>query len=498
MRALLFVLLLLFPFAGFSRSIRYDIAPAFGDGTLHLQVRASFAGDADGETRLRIPTRYGNAGHLFRCIRNLECPTPGCRLKIAPDSLFATLIHAPGQEVQLNYTVAQDYPGAGITSENAFRPALQPGWFHLLGNALFIAPEWNDPYELTLEWNGFPPGWLLHNSLTTNTPAPLFFPDLRWLESIFVGGDYRLRQGNVQGRPVWLAIRGRDWGFHDDSLFSMLLRTVTLQRHFWQDFETPDYTVVLTPLAFEAASAAGAGLSAGRVSSLGTGLYQSFAAFATPGRKQTAEDLQRLFHHEMMHAWIGGKIRNGCAGNDMQLAWFSEGFTDYFALKNMLRGGLLTADQYLDRLNGIAANLYRSPRREAPNRVIADSFFLDRDVEKLPYLRGCTFAFYLDNAMKAGSNHRRNLHGLLLEMLDYYGQNDRDMNRNFDFFLETGSEYLQNDLAAIYRTHILQGQLIPAGAFILPAYLKMEPDEAGFPVFRLDKRAAGWEKGLGE
>ena len=498
MRALLFVLLLLFPFAGFSRSIRYDIAPAFGDGTLHFQVRASFAGDADGETRLRIPTRYGNAGHLFRCIRNLECPTPGCRLKIAPDSLFATLIHAPGQEVQLNYTVAQDYPGAGIASENAFRPALQPGWFHLLGNALFIAPEWNDPYELTLEWNGFPPGWLVHNSLTTNTPAPLFFPDLRWLESVFVGGDYRLRQGNVQGRPVWLAIRGRDWGFHDDSLFSMLLRTVTLQRHFWQDFETPDYTVVLTPLAFEAASAAGAGLSAGRVSSLGTGLYQSFAAFATPGRKQTAEDLQRLFHHEMMHAWIGGKIRNGCAGNDMQLAWFSEGFTEYFALKNMLRGGLHTADQYLDRLNGIAANLYRSPRREAPNRVIADSFFLDRDVEKLPYLRGCTFAFYLDNAMKAGSNHRRNLHGLLLEMLDYYGQNDRDMNRNFDFFLETGSEYLQNDLAAIYRTHILQGQLIPAGAFILPAYLKMEPDEAGFPVFRLDKRAAGWEKGLGE
>jgi predicted metalloprotease with PDZ domain len=499
MRCLVFVLLL-FPLAGFSKPVRYEISPLLRDGPMRLQVRVWFAGDADGETELAIPTQFGNADKLFRCIQNLACTTSGCRLRIDADTLFATLEHAPGQELQLSYEVIQDFTGQSVPEANAFRPVLQPGYFHILGNTLFIAPKWNEAYDVTLEWLGFPANWLLHNSFGSESATQHFtFQNLRWLESVFVGGDYRLHEADVQGKPVWLAIRGDDWGFADDSLFSMLQRTVALQRDFWDDFAMPYYTVTLTPLAQRPPVSSGQVLVSTRLAYLGTGLTNSFAAFATPHKSLGVEDLYHLFHHELMHHWIGCKIRSGGQPNDMQMAWFSEGFTEYFALKNMLKGGFVTPEQYMDRLNGrFFDGLYHSPKREASNRAIADSFFVNHDFERLPYLRGCVFAFFLDNGIKAGSNSRRALHDLMLDLLEYYQRSDRDLLSNFDFFLETSSDYLQKDVEPLYQTHIQEGKLIPADTYMLPPYLKMEVDEEGSPFFWLDKSVAGWEHGIRE
>lgn len=499
MRSLLFVLLLL-PCSGFSKPIRYEISPLFRDGALCLQVRAWFEGDADGETELAIPYQFGGADRLFRCIQNLACTTSGCRLRMDSDTLFAIVEHTPGQELKLYYEIAQDFKGDHIPENNAFRPVLQPAYFHILGNSLFVAPKWSDSYDVTLEWRSFPPNWLLHNSFGSQSVSQHFsFPNLRWLESVFVGGDYRLHRTEVRGYPVWLAIRGNEWGFRDDSLLSMLQRTVTLQRDFWQDFEVPYYTVTLTPLAVRTAKSPGQVFVSTRISYLGTGLTNSFASFATPHKQLGVEDLYHLFHHELMHNWIGCKIRNGCSPNDMQLAWFSEGFTEYFALKNMLRGGFVTPDQYIDRLNErFFKGLYHSPKREASNGAVADSFFLDPEMERLPYLRGCVFAFFLDHAIKTGNGGQRNLHLLMLDMLEYYQRPDRDMRDNFDFFLDLCTEYLQKDAAPLYQKHILNGKLIPAEAFVLPPCLKMEVDAEGTPFFWLDKSMAGWEREMGE
>lgn len=494
MRALLFVSASLLSFSVFSRSLHYEISPLFGGETLRLQVNLRFAGNTGGETELAVPTQFGGAGHLFRCIRDLRCTTPGARLRIDADTLFATLVHRAGEELTLSYTLVQDFPGSAVEGDRAFRPLLQASYFHVLGNTLFVAPKWNETYEVSVDWRGFPPGWRLHGSVAPGeTPRHFASPDLRWLESVFAGGDYRLHRAEIRGKPLWMAVRGREWGFSDDSLFSMLVRTVTLQREFWQDFDAPFYSVVLTPLASRPVAAAGQVFVSTRISYLGTGLQHAFTAFATPHKLLEVKDLHHLFHHELMHEWIGGRIRNGCAGNDMQMAWFSEGFTEYFALKNMLKGGFLSAEQYMDRLNErIFRGLYRSPLREAPNSMVAARFFLDPEVETLPYQRGCVFAFFLDNAIKAGSAGQRNLHGLMIELLAYYDLPGRDLHGNFDFFLESCADYLKQDAEMLYRKHIVSGQLIPATAFALPPYLKMETDENGAPFFWLDKTVNGW------
>jgi predicted metalloprotease with PDZ domain len=488
---LLFVFLLLFPHAGFSKLLRYEISPLFGDGTLRLQVRAWFAGDADGTTELAIPTQFGGAEHLFRSIRSLVCTTPGVRLQINSDSTSATLEHAPGQDLKLYYEVVQDFPGAAATEKTAYRPILQPSYFHFLGNAFFIAPKWNETYDVAFEWRNFPPNWLLHNSFGSQSALQKFsFPTLRWLQSVFVGGDYRLHRAEVAGKPVCLAVRGDNWGFQDDTLFSLLQRMVATQRDFWQDFDMPCYTVALTP--FE-----GFAENPSDFAYLGTALTNSFAAFSTPHPEQDLDDLCRLFQHEMMHHWIGCHIRSGC--RNMQFAWFIEGFTEYFALKNMLDGGFATPDQYMKRLNDhIFEKLYASPKREAPNSAIADSFFRCPYLKELPYLRGCVFAFFLDNSIKSASNDRQNLHLFMLDLLEYYQQPGRDLLNNFDFFLERCSEYTETDVEALYQKYIQEGKLIPADEFALPPYLKIEQDEEGRPFFWLDKSVDGWKKGLKE
>ncbi len=498
MPRLLFVLLPIFPFYLFSRPVRYEVAPLFRGDELRLQVCMWFAGDADGETHLLLPGQFGPADKLFRCIRNLGSGSAGCRLKVAADTLSATLQHAPGQEIKLCYEVVQDFAGANPGEKDVFRPILQAGYFHVLGQVLFLAPRWPGGYEVTLTWKNFPADWVLYNSFGAQATTQHFSASgLRWLESVFVGGDYRAYRTAVQDRPVWLVVRGRDWGFRDDSLLTMLERTVASQRNFWQDFDLPEYTVVLTPLAMRPAMSSGAGVSSVSLFNAGAGLTNSFTAFATPHPGSGTADLCHLFHHEMMHDWIGGRIRSGTGPEDMQLAWFSEGFTEYLALKNMLSGGFITAAQYIDLLNGrVLDGLYRTDRREAPNRTIADSFFVDSDIARLPYLRGCAFAFFMDNAIKAGSSGRRHLHGLMLDLLEYYQRPGRSLNDNFDFFLETCSGHLERDMAPLYEKYIVQGRLIPVEAFTLPPYLKMEAGEAGVPVLHLDRSVERWESSL--
>jgi predicted metalloprotease with PDZ domain len=302
----------------------------------------------------------------------------------------------------------------------------------------------------------------------------------------------------VQGKPVWVALRGRDWNFSDDSLLSMLQRTVALQRAFWDDFEVPYYTVVLTPLAPRPVVSYGQ-VSATTTLYLGTSLTNSFTAFVTPHRHLDIEDLSHLFHHELMHHWIGCHIRNGGQPHDMQMAWFSEGFTEYFALKNQLKGGFLTEEQYMGRLNSDFFDvLHHSPKRSASNQEISGCFFTDPECRQIPYARGCVFAFFLDNAFKAGSRGQTSLHRLMLDMLEYYQRSDRDLLHNFDFFLQHCSDYLQKDALPAYEKYILKGQLISAEDFLLPPYLKMEVNENGMPFFWLDKSVDGWERGIRE
>ncbi len=486
-----------FSFA-FSQSLNYEIQPVFREKQLTLAVKLRFSGEADGETDLLLPSNLANAQKLHRSIRNLKLVSPNGHSKMDADSLFVHLEYSPGREIVVNYEIVQDFSGNEITPENAFRPILQLPYFHVFGSSLFLMPSGNQDFEVSIFWKNFPSGWNLQNSFGSQQTRQNFkVNSLSWLESVFVGGDFRILKTEVRKSPVFLAIRGSDWSFSDAEILELLRQTVEVQRTFWQDFEIPYFSVTLVP--FKISTADGGretadGHQFSQIGYVGSGLQNSFATFATPGKSFKIKELHPLFHHEMMHDWVGVKIRNGGKINDMGLGWFSEGFTEYFAWKNMLAAGLISVDEFLAAANrDFFQKHYTSPLAEAPNFEIEKNFFNRSDVSDLPYKRGYIFAFYLDNVIKIRSAGQHNLHDFMKELLDHFYENDLTLVDDFDFFTSNLGKFLGDpQFLEFYKKHILEGKLIAPDEFVLPVFLKMEV-ENGVPVLKKSGAATDLE-----
>ena len=498
MRCLLFIGLCLISFSGHSSAIRYEITPLFPENDVpYLQVRVFLSGETDGATEFTIPDRFGPADQLSQCIRNLRCTSASCTLVVNKSMSRFAVHHPANAAVEIQYEVIQDVAGETLTTETAFRPLIRPDFFYILGSALFVTPMFGEgSCAVTLDWRGLPPDWQIHNSFGTGQHVQHFqFSKSRLIESVFMGGHFRVLETRVRNSPVYLAIRGDDWPFSDTQLLEMLQKTVTTQRAFWQDWEIPYFTVTLMPLDLRPVMSAGSQYRSTEY--LGTGLRNSFAAFVTPSPDLDVTNLRHLFNHEMMHNWIGNRIRSGGGPNDMRFGWFSEGFTEYFTYKNMLNGGFITPDEYVETMNReFFKRLYSSSLGEEPNSLVSAGFFDSREKSDIVYKRGFVFAFYLDNAIKQSSGGEQGLHQFMLDLLDYYAIRTRDLLSNFDFFEVKLSEYLREESAPLLRQYIQEGKRISPGTYALPDFLKMETDQNGAPFIYLDKTTPGWEEGL--
>jgi predicted metalloprotease with PDZ domain len=458
-----------------------------------LQIKLQFTGDADGETEIALPNNFGSTQKLHRCFQQIYCSDSGTSLYFDLDTLFLRIYHSPNKKLTLTYKVIQDFKNKKLNPMLASRPIVQSDYFHILGNSLFLLPTGTDNHDITIDWKSFPIDWKLHNSLGKQQSTQHFHGNASKLfESVFVGGDFRILEAKVMNRPIYLAIRGNNWSFQDVELLEMLQKTVTTQRTFWDDFDIPFYSVTLIPIEQNLNNE---DYSDQDIYYLGMGLTNSFATFASPTKSMKVSSLYHLFNHEMMHDWIGTKIRNGGQNNDMQYAWFSEGFTEYFAYKNMYAAGFINADEYTKILNeDFFKAYYQSPKIAAANSQIQKEFFNNQDIYTLPYKRGCLLAFYLDNAIKHDTRNQHNLHDFLLEMLDNYYENDQTLTENFDFFVKNLEKYMKNrNIAKFIQTHIFEGQAYDPNTFVLPGFWTIVVGNDGIPTLSLNKSAKNWD-----
>jgi predicted metalloprotease with PDZ domain len=114
----------------------------------------------------------------------------------------------------------------------------------------------------------------------------------------------------------------------------------------------------------------------------------------------------------MLHHWIGqGLVRPAAVSTDN--FWFTEGFTEYFAAKLMLRAGLLDraglADNLAEQLRAYDKNAYRA----RPVAAAARKHWDDRDARMIPYQRGALIAAVLDHRIRRRSDGARSLDDLL-------------------------------------------------------------------------------------
>lgn len=377
--------------------IDYTLTPVLEGGALQaVQIDLRFRGDADGESGLRLPDSWGGQNELWQSIEGLEIVSGASAIRNGEQPNQRILTHRRNARIHVRYRVTQDWEGVPRAElGNSYRPVIQPTYFHLIGNAFMVTPD-SAPAETRVRFvvRDLPRGWAYASDLQ--------HPNLQLEEvwsSVVVAGDFRILRDPTSN--VRLAIRGA-WSFSDQQLLAQASGIVAQHRLFWSDPASPYLVTVLQLTGPE-----------GWISVGGTGLDDAFAFFATPNGQEST--IIRTLAHESLHTWVPIQI-GGLPQDDQALQyWLSEGFTDFYTGRMLVRGGLWTPEQFADDLNEGLLAYAQSPVRTAPNSRILADFWNNRDVQRMPYLRGRFLAMIWDGRLRESG---RSLDDIVYDMRD--------------------------------------------------------------------------------
>lgn len=380
---------------------RLTLEPQKDAGSTVAVVEIRFAGDADGETKLALPSEFGGTENAWRNLYDLKVQGA----QVSGDGAERTLRHRPNAKITVRYRVrsAYDRDPQGADGNPYKGPILRPDWAALLGEFVFATPAGRDAEAATFRWGKLPKGWQAASDLDNGRLGrPMTVADIP--ESITVAGaNISLAERPVQGGTLRVATVGQDAG----KLADAVAPVVTAERRFWTDVSGP-FFVGFIPLA-----AKPGGYSVG-----GTGRSDGFALYSTPGQD---EQLKGIIAHEHTHTWIPNRIgRLPPEVEEPAVYWLSEGFTDFFTHRALLRAGLIDPKEFTERLDGALSAYEASPVRTAPAARIVADFWKDRNVQQLPYQRGALLALKWDEDIRLKTGGKADLDTVLRQMRDHY------------------------------------------------------------------------------
>jgi predicted metalloprotease with PDZ domain len=399
----LFALVLAIPLMGAAASpaLRYSLSPVFeGRALKAIAVELSFAGDADGETALRLPGEWGGSGELWKHITALK--VDGGKMREAGPS-GRVISHQPGVPLTVRYRLVNGYdgdpaPGMG----NPYRPVVRPTWFQLIGDATFIEVEGRQDVPVQVHWANWPKAWWHASDLDhADMGRTLRMHDV--VDSVSIGGTaMKIHEREIEGGRLRFAVLG-EWDFKTSGFADELASVLSAQRRFWGDANGP-FFVSLTPIA-----AAGDWRSAG-----GTGRGDGFALFST---RNATGGLRYLVAHEHIHSWVPAGLGRMPPVEQTDY-WFSEGFTDFYALRTLLYSGSWSLEEYAAKLNEELAAHDVSPARNWSNSRLAEVFWTDKVAQRLPYRRGMLLAYRWDQMIRVRTGGAKDLDDVMLAMRD--------------------------------------------------------------------------------
>jgi predicted metalloprotease with PDZ domain len=139
--------------------------------------------------------------------------------------------------------------------------------------------------------------------------------------------------------------------------------------------------------------------------------------------------------HEFFHVWNVKRLRPAALGpfdytreDYTRSLWFAEGVTSYYSYIHLLRSGLWTRQQFLDRLAGEIRDLQDDPGRELMSAESSsfNAWFYDRSPQMQEtnfanstisyYNKGALLGMLLDLEIRARTGGQNSLDGVLREM----------------------------------------------------------------------------------
>ena len=383
--------------------ITYTVTPELVSGKLaDLRVDVALEGDDDGVTHMRLPDRWSGAEDLYRAVFDLRAS--GARLKRMSNSELE-LTHAPGAPIVLSYRVRQDFRGELTAGDGPpFRAVVRQDRFTVLGWALFAEVAGPVGRPAAFRWGPTPEGWTVASDLDhpgkVNNTGDLF-------DSVLVGGrDLKIVSAEAAGGHIRIAMHG-DWKFTPAQMAALMTRIAGAAADFWGE-QGEDFFVAVTPMT----TPAGQGTA-----QYGVGLSDAFSLWSTTEVDEPA--LRHIVAHEHQHVWFPTRVGGVRTGRDEPLDyWLSEGFTDFYTLRILLRSGLWTPEEFVADYNRILRAYANSPVIGAPNSIMPVGFWEDPAVADLPYQRGLMLATLWDHRLRQSTRGARDLDDVVLAMRD--------------------------------------------------------------------------------
>ena len=376
-----------------------------------VAVRMTTRTPASGAVVFVVPESWGGVAPCAEEIRGLRAEAADGRpLGVSrPDGRRWRVASDPGSAVTAVYELSTPDQRLRPAFGEHYRPLVTPELFHALGPVALVSPEHlldGAQRWIELSWIGFD-GEVLSSFSRGPDPVVVRRTFDRFRHAVFLAGDVRVRERELQGAPLRVALHGEQWNFTDDQFVDLAERIVRAERGFFDDWVHPPYLISLVPIG----PPAELGFQFG-----GTGLTDSFALFMAPGATLApgmvgSRGVRHLLAHECFHQWNGIDIDR--APPEELAYWFSEGFTEFYARRILHREGLETVDGIVRSLNRSIRDYWTSPARGAANDAILAGFWSDEGLRDLPYRRGDLVATALDQAIRDHSGGARSLDDLM-------------------------------------------------------------------------------------
>ena len=451
-------------------NIEYTITPNIKD-SLSINVVFKYKTNANGELKLNYLNNSMGDNDIFNCIKNLKVHLGDANITFIKDSNLIKIKSKPYKELEVSYTIKQDFNGP-LFNQHRYRPIISKTYFHILGVRLFMVPENLFASEVSkarigVHWKGIGDNDIFHSSFGYERNQTLNVTEENLHASFFIGGDFRRKEFLYKDKPVYFVTRGKWNSFTDEDIFNLLKETISFQNDFWKDSIQTRFSVSLLPTE-----------ETNRYSIGGSGFSNSFISFASNNQFTGLKNMAWLYNHELLHKWLARTIKNE---NEVEQYWFSEGFTDYYAHKLLLKNNKITLNDFINTLNTTISEHHKDKINTISNSELTfENYWGNYSAyQKLPYRRGLLYAFLIDSQIKIKTDFTKSLDQLILDLLRL-AREDNTFRINEKEFKNMLLKYLDEKALVDFDNYILHGKLIdfPSQLFdgLLIEYLKDIPN----------------------
>jgi predicted metalloprotease with PDZ domain len=245
------------------------------------------------------------------------------------------------------------------------------------------------------------------------------------------------------------------------------IRFNTSIRKFWNDYTDPCFSLILQPFLEADHSISGVAFANGFI-----GKYKA----------DTLLNTQRIFviSHEIGHHWLGHRLEMNISHQ-----WFGEGFNDYITFYTLVSCGLITPQDFENKMNEVFKSHYISDIRNTPNDSVFKNYWKMGDYNRLPYRRGAIFAFYLDCQIRLISQGAKSIRDLLRALALFRKEKPSDYEITLDDFIEQAAYFLPRDqVKSDLDAYILKGNPILFNTKMFTSDYQLI-DELGIPQIKI-------------